>query len=437
MTRAFRFRLGQLGLPLLLLATPLFAQTPAPATAVLNDIQVEGLKTLSPEQVIAMSALAKGSQVGKADLQAAADRLLQTGMFSKVNYSYGTVSEALRVTFHLEESPRVRVYYDNFPWFADSELDDAIRKKIPYFDGTLPAGGSVVDEAADAVKDLLASRKLDVTLTHQLLAAPLGAGDVQDFHTDGAIFSIASVEFSDPSLASNHTVQQQLSSVQGKPFSRMAIDLFLAEQLRPLYLQQGYLRVKLGPPEVRLTGNPNQKLPEQLPVFVPVETGGVYHWKAPNISGNSRLSDTTLGNDFALKPGDVANGMQIEAGLEHMREDYGHFGYLDAKLDAVPTYDDQAHTVSYTVTVSEGPQYRFGQMVLTGLSTNGESRLRQAWTIEPGSIFDKTTFEQLLTKLETHPPDVFGDLPLHYDHVGHWLRTDPAKGVVDVLLDFQ
>lgn len=413
------------------------AQTPAPAAAILNEVRVEGLKTLSPDQVIAMSQLAKNSQVGKADLQAAADRLLQTGMFSKVNYSYKTVAETLTATFQLEESHRVPIYFDNFPWFADSELDDAIRKKIPFFDGTLPQGGSVVDQATDAVKDLLAAHDLDVTVEHQLLAAPLSEGDVQEFHASGASFSIASVEFSDPALANNHTVQQQLSDVQGKPFSRMTIDLFLSEQLRPLYLQQGYLRAKLGPPEVRLTGNPNQKLPDQIPVFIPVVPGALYHWKGATVSGNARLSDTTLVNDLALKPGDVANGMQIEAGLERMREDFGHFGYLDAKIAAAPGYDDQAHTVSYAISIVEGPQYHFNTLILTGLSVAGESRLRQAWSVEPGAIFDKTTFELLLTKLQTHPADVFGDLPLHYDKVGHWLRTDPEKRVVDVLLDFQ
>ena len=58
-------------------------------------------------------------------------------------------------------------------------------------------------------------------------------------------------------------VQQQLAELKGKPYSRMAIDLFLTEQVRPIYQKQGFLRAKLGPPEIRLTGNPNQKLPEQ------------------------------------------------------------------------------------------------------------------------------------------------------------------------------
>src|SRR5580704_15464664 len=292
-----------LGVPMfasLFFSLALQAQTP-PATANLHEIRVEGLKTLSEAQIIGISQLEKGSQVGKPDLQAAADRLLQTGMFGKVNYSFQTRGDGLTVTFQLEEAPRVPIYYDNLPWFSDSELADAIRKKVAYFDGTLPEAGAVVDQVSDALKELLVSHQLNLTVEHELLANPLGEGNVQAFRVDGGAFFIASIEFGDPAVAASHVVQQQLSEVQGKPFSRMTIDLFLSEQLRPFYIQQGFLRVTLGPPEVGLTGNPNQKLPDQIPVFVPVSTGVAYHWKEVQWSGNSVLSSITLANEIGLK----------------------------------------------------------------------------------------------------------------------------------------
>src|SRR5580658_2645724 len=437
MSRLYWVFLGGFLFAALLSSLPAQAQTPAPATASLHEIRTEGLRTFPEAQVVALSQLEKGSQVGKPELQAAADRLLQTGMFAKVNYSFQTRGEGLTVTFQLEEAPRVPIYFDNLPWFTDGELGDAIRKKVPFFDGTLPEAGAVVDLATDAVKDLLASHQLNVTVEHQLLANPLGEGNVQEFHVEGAAFFIASVEFSDHALSSSHVVQQQLADIQGKPFSRMTIDLFLSEQLRPFYLQQGFLRVKLGPPEVRLTGNPNQKLPEQIPVFVPITTGGIYHWKEVRWSGNSLLSSITLSGELGLKPGDVANGMQIEAGWDRAREEYGHRGYLDAKIDPVASYDDQAHTVSFAVTVSEGTQYRFNAIVVTGLSPAGERRLRQMWGTEAGAVFDKIQFEKFVTRLQSQPADIFGDLPVHYDTVGHWLRTDQDKHSVDVLLDFK
>jgi|SRR5579859_205332 len=414
------------------------AQAPVPATAVLSEIRIQGLKSLSADQVIALSQLRKGAQVQKADLQAAADCLLQTGLFAKVNYNFQTKAEELSVTFQLEESPRVPVYYDNIAWFGDSELNDAIRAKLPFFDGTLPDGGAVVDQAADALKEFLTTHNLNVQLEHELLASPIAEGNVQRFSVQQSPFFIASVDFSDPSAAASHAVRQALAdSVLGKPFSRMTIDLFLAEQLRPFYIQKGFLRVKLGPPEIRLTGDPNKKLPEQLPIFVPIKTGPVYRFKDVTWSGNAILSTITLTNEIGPKPSDVADGMQIEGAWDRVREEYGHRGYLDAKVDPVATFDDQATTVSYAVSVVEGPQYHYNSLVLTGLSLIAEKKLQEVWPVQAGAVFDKQAFEQLLTKLQTRPADVFGDLPLHYETVGHWLRTDAAKHQVDVLLDFK
>jgi outer membrane protein insertion porin family len=331
----------------------------------------------------------------------------------------------------------VPAYFDNIPWYADSELNDAIRKKIPFYNGTLPEGGNVVDQATAAINELLTAHGLQATLEHQLLANPLGEGNVQSFHIEGASLQISKLEFSDPSLAGSKAVQQHLAEVLGKPYSRMTIDIFLTEQIRPIYQQLGFLRAKLGPPEVRLTGKPTDKLPDQIPVFVPIVPGTVYRWKSTQWTGNSVVSSITLDSLMGLKSGDVANGMEVETAWDRVREEYGHHGYLDAKLDAETQFDDQAHTVSYSVKIQEGIPYKFGRMVITGLSPTGERRILQNWPMVAGDVFDKAKYEEILTKLQVHPAQIFGDLPLHYDNVGHWLQTEPTKSTVDVLLDFK
>jgi outer membrane protein insertion porin family len=217
----------------------------------------------------------------------------------------------------------------------------------------------------------------------------------------------------------------------------MTLDLFLSEAVRPTYLQQGYLHVKLGPPEVRLSGNPNQKLPNELPVFVPIARGEIYHWKEIHWRGNAQLSDFTLNGLMELKAGDLADGMKIEAGWDRIREEFARHGFLDAKLDAIPQFDEQTKKLSYSVEIQEGASYKFGKLVLTGLSLAGERKLKEAWPLAASSTFDKIKFEDFLSQLQMHPAHIFGELPLHYEAVGHWLQADSATGTVDVLLDFK
>ncbi len=423
-----------------LLAVILFLALTAnssPQTAKLKEIRAEGMKTLTEAQVASLSGLQTGSEVGRKELQDAADLLLRSGLFAKVSYKFDTHNNDVTLTFHVEENPRLAVAYDNFPWFDDAELTAAIRNDLPFYDGTLPEGGTVVELAGNSLASFLTAHGLKAEIQHFVLANPLIDASEMQFQVSGVTQTISSVEFSDPMLKDNLAVQQHLSDVRGKAYSRLTIDVFLAEAIRPIYLEKGYLRAKLGPAQVRLSGDPNKKFPEAIPVYVPCSSGTVYQWKDSEWNGNNALSTETLKHALRLNPGDVANGMTIEGGWDRVREEYGHLGYLDAKVEPVAKYDDQAHTVTYSVAISEGKQYRYHDMNITGMSLAGERLIREAWPLKAGDVMDKTAFEKFLLQLESHRESIFKDLPVHYDTVGHWLQTEPEKGTVDVLLDFK
>ncbi len=427
---------------LLLAALSVEAQTqpapPAAGIATLREVRADGVKSLTAAQVASISGLQPGMVAGRDDLQAAADKLVASGLFANVKYNFQTRVDGLVVTFHVEEAKRIPAYFDNIPWFTDGELNDAIRSKIPIYDGTLPSAGGIVDQAADAVSAFLATHGLQAAVEHQAMASPSTEGDIQEFHIEGGSLKISSLQFSDPALNKDLAIQQSLAELKGKPFSRMAIDLFLTEQVRPVFLKQGYLLAKLGPPEIRLTGNPYQKLPEQIPVFIPVAPGEIYHWKGAEWKGNSVLSAETLNSDLGLKPGEIADGGVLQAGVERVREEYGHIGYLDAQVDPEPRYDNAAKTLSFVMKISEGRPYKFGALAVTGLSPGAEKKLREGWPFPVGGeLFDKETFEEFVSKLESKPGEIFGKLPVHYDKVGHWLNRDEEKKTVDVALDFQ
>jgi outer membrane protein assembly factor BamA len=413
------------------------AQMAESGTAELREVKSDGQKKLTEGQIAGLTGLQTGTQVGRDDLQKAADKLVASGLFATVKYDFKTRAEGLTLSFHVTESPWVPAYYDNFPWFGDSELNDAIRAQLPFFDGTLPEGGNVVDIAADAIRGFLVAHKFDLPVQHQVVANPLGDGNIQQFTVEGAGLKIASLSFSDAALATNPVVQQHLSEINDKPYSRTTIDVFLAEQIRPVYLRQGYLKAKLGPPEVRLSGPPTAKLPEELPVYVPVTAGDLYHFGDAQWSGNNVISSIALASYFGLKTGAVANGMEIEAALEQIREEYGRRGYLDATVQPETSFDEAAHIVSYKIAIAEGKQYHMGGWVVTGISTNAESRVRTTFPIAAGDVFDKIKYEDFLVQLQSHSKDIFGELPVHYDNVGHWLRADATRGIVDVLLDFK
>src|SRR5258705_1385296 len=112
MVRYFRTCLGTLVLLLLLLLSagfPARAQAPDPVSAPLREVHVDGEKHLTEAQVIAITGLVPGAQIGRDDLQTAADKLVQSGLFAKVSYNFQTKLASVLVTYHVEESPRMPV----------------------------------------------------------------------------------------------------------------------------------------------------------------------------------------------------------------------------------------------------------------------------------------------------------------------------------------
>jgi len=407
-------------------------------TATLREVRVEGAKHIPEAQIVPLTGLVAGAQVGRKELQDAADALVRTGLFAKVNFKYDTHNDNLVVTFHIEENARLPVSYDNFPWYSDAELDEALRKEIPFYDGHLPEAGQVVERAATILKAFVAVRAPNAEITHQVVLSPLSDGSEQQFTVEGPVPKIAKLEFSDPKLTEDLAVRAHIAEIVGHAYSRMTIHVFLAEQIRPIYQQQGFLQAKIGPAEVRLSGDPNQqKLTEQIPVYVPCVPGTIYRWKGVGWKGNAAISSITLENTLGLKVGDVANGQAIEGGWERVREEYGQRGFLEAKVTPVAAYDDAAHTTSYEVTIVEGPVFHYGSMTISGMSLAGERKIQEAWSMKPGDLFEKKVFEDFMFRLESHRETIFKELPVHYDTVGHFLQTDPAKGTVEVLLDFK
>ena len=418
-------------------ASVLYAQRqaqPVPKASRIAAITVTGTLKFSAEQVASASGLKIGDVVTSEQIQAAADHLAALGVFSAVNYRFSSKGDAISLEFQVQEAHTVPLSFDDFPWFTDDEIAEAIRKQVVLFTGESPESGAIVDEIADVLDKLLASRHIKGELTHQLVAGASGDGMILQFRVDDPSLRIQSVRFGDSLATDSERLKDRVSDIKGQPYSRFAIEVFENEQVRPLYASKGYLRAKIGPPQPRMTDDPAGS---KIEVLIPVTPGPVYSWNSVTWKGNASILSASLDGLVGIKSGEIADGMKIELLWRDLELEYGKRGYLDAKLEPTPEFDETAHRVSYHVNILEGSQYRMGDMVVTGLSPDAEKQLRHTWQIAPGQVFDNAYFENLVGVLAKPRREVFGELPIHYTQFGHFLRPDTDRHTVDVLLDFK
>jgi outer membrane protein assembly factor BamA len=287
------------------------------------------------------------------------------------------------------------------------------------------------------IENLLASKNIKGSVTHQLVAAPVGDGMEVQFRIEGTPLRVQSLQFEDSVATNSVRLKDRISDIKGQPYSLFAVEIFENEQVRPLYAAKGFLRAQIGPPQTRPIPDVNDPKQTAVEVSIPINPGPVYSWKGVSWQGNAAMQTSNLDAAVDLKPGDLADGMKIEALWQKIESYYGQRGYLDMKLTAEPQFDDTAHQISYRASISEGSQYRMGDMIITGLSVEAEKRLRQAWQIAPGQVFDDGYFEVHVKILSKPSREIFGELPVHYSEFGHLLRPDASRHTVDVLLDFK
>ncbi|HEV2616619.1 MAG TPA: POTRA domain-containing protein [Candidatus Acidoferrales bacterium] len=413
------------------------SQTAPLSDAKLLSVTQVGSQAYTTEQVTALSGLQNVATVNRDAIQTAADRLAHTGLFSSVRYRYSGETGGIRVTFELQDAPTFPVSFDNFPWFTDEELTAALNQAGLPFHGMAPATGSVLDTMAQTLEKTLATRGVHATVKHEVSAIPGTDQKTLRFSVDGADLTISAVQFTDPLATNDRGVKDELQTLVGKPFSREEVERLDFEHVRPIYLSRGYLRVTFATPEARFNANPLGPLPKNVVVIVPITTGATYSWGGITWNGNHAYTTSdldALATQSGLTVGQLADGVKIEAMLESVDTAYGHRGYLDASVAPKEVFDDAAHRASYRVDISEGQQYKMGNLVLTGLSIDAEKHIRAAWRIPQGQVFDRTFFDYFLAK---GIADALRGLPAAQDKVSHFLQKNPQPATVDVMIDFQ
>src|ERR1044071_7429689 len=110
-------------LMLALVSVPVIGQQ----SARLQKIEVAGLRRMTADQVITLSGLQIGQTVDGTVLDAAASKMMQSGLFRRLGYRTRTNKDGAIVTFDIEESAvSLPIVFENFVWFTDDEILAAI-----------------------------------------------------------------------------------------------------------------------------------------------------------------------------------------------------------------------------------------------------------------------------------------------------------------------
>lgn len=375
-----------------------------PSAYKLIDVKVTGSKRFTPEEVAAASGLPIGTIAHEVDFKKAARQLGETGAFGSVAYTFSYSSAGTKLVFQVTDADKfVPARFMDFVWFTDDDLRHKIEQRVPLFKGELPTSGRLPEEVSDVLQAVLVENAIP---GHVEYVRTTGGKNEQlesyDYGVSGISIRVRQVEFPGAGPSELPLFRAAAEKLSDREYSRVFMNNFIDRALLPIYHEHGYLKATCAPPQPKVVKpvapdeNDNRMKPTFVDVTFPVTSGIQYKLTRWEWSGNKEIPADTLQPLLHVNAGQTADTIQLENDLRAIQELYGSRGYVTATIKANAEFDDAAGTVAYHLAVTEGPVYRMGELQFRGIDNNLTARLRAAWKLRPGDVYDVTYLKQFL-----------------------------------------
>ncbi|HKQ73933.1 MAG TPA: POTRA domain-containing protein [Blastocatellia bacterium] len=320
--------------------------------------------------------------------------------------------------------------FDNFVWFKDQEIIDEIRKDLPSFDGTAPEAGDSISKILGVLERMLKKKGLPRNVEYIFFS---GSGyqyrPEHVFAARDAKIPICKVVFQNAPPQIEKELQQAAQTLVNKDYSKVITKSFVDGAAVQVFRKYGHLRAAAR----ILSAELDQSCRASVVVKVAVEPGPGYIWDKAVWSGNRAFSSQSLDAALELKPGDLADGLKIDAGLQAAVIVYRKLGYVELQIVPKPVFDDVNRRFTLNVAMTEGSQFKMGDFIVKGIPENSVQILKGRWALKTGAIYDASYIDDFIKKLvddKLIPSDLARLLKPEF-------KLDRQRLAVDVIIDFK
>ncbi|HEX3819691.1 MAG TPA: POTRA domain-containing protein [Candidatus Sulfotelmatobacter sp.] len=378
------------------------AQMPASARR-LVEIKITGSKRFPESAIVAASGLQIGTPVTDDDFKTVAVRLGDTGVFTDIAYSFSYSALGVKLEFHVTDANKfVPVRFEDFVWFPESEMLQRIKQHAPLFDGELPLSGRLAEEVSDVLQAMLVEKAIPGHVDFIKAGKTDGPVEAIVYQVSDVLIQIRNVEFTGAGQDELPALEAAAKRVFDREYSRTVLSALVQHQLLPVFYAHGYLKAQFGDPEPKVVKAPSVQGDDSVrnltivDVAFAVTPGHQYKLKSIAWEGNKEFPTDVLQKMVRAQPGEPANTVRLEDNLRDVQKLYGSRGFVTASIKVQADYDDSAGTVAMKLVVTEGYAYHMGDLEFRGLDNSLTAKLRNAWKIRPGEVYDATYLSEYL-----------------------------------------
>jgi outer membrane protein assembly factor BamA len=357
----------------------------------LARVVVTGSQRYREEDLVRATGLTVNTQVTSDDLQNAANHLGNSGAFATVQFLFKPAvgARGVEADFQVTDAEKyLPAMFENFVWFSDQDLQDALHQAVPLFKGNIPNSGTMSDDVSAALRKFLAAKGLPSEISYIMSATFGGLPTAYKFKVADANLKISDVMLIGAARMTPEQLAKAVASLKGTDYLRSDVAIVLEKNLTPIYQQRGYLKFAIA--EIK----PKVDEKSQVTVEATLSEGEQYRLAGLSWSGNTLISSDDLTKHITLKPGNPVDALQLDRDLAQVRKLYGKFGREAVSIKPLPAFVND--TVSYAFQVTEGDLYRMGKLEIEGVEPEQAHKLEQIWKLAEGQPYDATYVHQFI-----------------------------------------
>jgi outer membrane protein assembly factor BamA len=410
---------------LLLASLPLCAQKFIP-----KSIQFKGASEYSDQELLAAASLKPGATLTSVEMNDHSKLLMDSGVFDGITYKF----DGQDLIYQLTVAPQLYpIRLENLPLVPGPQLDAKIHARQPLYHGKVPAEGTLLQGVIAVLEESLAGQGVHATVA----ATPFGVPGTKQvsaisFAISAPPVRIGPIKLAGPSIAMQGRARAFADHASGAPFDTANSALNLERAFQSFYADEGFAAVKVhaersGPPVAAAAAI-------DLPFTVTIDEGRLYKLGQIHLPPGAPIAQAEIDKYVAaalvpLKPA----ALRSIWGVVSAR--YKAKGYLDCVLNPIPSFDEPASTVNYTLEANTGPVYHLGFVKFENVTDDLRRLLIKNWQMLAGDPFDESYVSSFIFKAQTADPILARSL------VGiktnYQVTADPTTHEVNVVLRLQ
>ncbi len=395
-------------------------------------IRFQGAPQYTQQELLTAAGLKPEAHLNFVEVKARAKQLNDTGLFKEVKFT----SDRKTLLFTLTPSSQLfPMHLDNVPLAPGKELDDTLRQRFPLYRGLLPASGSMLEGIRQTLEEMLAARGVKATVKAALTSG-LGPQKLTaiNFTVVSPVVRIGRIQLAGISAAMLSKASLLAGGQTGNSFDTENSAIGLRHIFEDLYQDQGYAAVQVDVAQVDpvIVQEPSLGQSVDIPYTVTIKEGGIYKLGSIDLPAGALVARTDVEKVLSKYP--AGSGRPLDLFLGAVRDAYHGIGYLDCAIVSRPSFNENTHIVNYSLEISPGAQYRFASVKFDGAPEAIAARLKLAWKMKPGDVFDESYLSNFTALAQKK------DKPLT-----KWLQTvivsddikaDPATHEVNCIFHF-